>query len=116
MPRALSPTVDRRGSRADRARRRFSADTTPHSHSHSPLAGMRIEHEIVTLRTVHPFIIARGGSSEWRTVWVRITDRDGTEGWGEAAPSRFYGETADTVVAVLGRFAPLLEGADAWSL
>lgn len=77
---------------------------------------MRIEHEIVTLRTVHPFIIARGGSSEWRTVWVRITDRDGTEGWGEAAPSRFYGETADTVVAVLGRFAPLLEGADAWSL
>jgi L-alanine-DL-glutamate epimerase-like enolase superfamily enzyme len=77
---------------------------------------MRIEHEIVTLRTAHPFVIARGGSSEWRVVWVRIKDRDGNEGWGEAAPSRFYGETADTVVAVLGRIAPLLEGADSWSL
>jgi L-alanine-DL-glutamate epimerase-like enolase superfamily enzyme len=77
---------------------------------------MRIEHEIVTLRTAHPFVIARGGSSEWRVVWVRITDRDGNTGWGEAAPSRFYGETADTVVAMLPRIAPLLEGADAWSL
>jgi L-alanine-DL-glutamate epimerase-like enolase superfamily enzyme len=77
---------------------------------------MRIQHEIVTVRTKHPFIIARGGSSEWRVVWVRITDRDGVEGWGEAAPSRFYGETADTVVAMLPRIAPLLEGADAWSL
>ena len=77
---------------------------------------MRIEHEIVTLRTAHPFIIARGGSSEWRVVWVRVTDDDGNEGWGEAAPSRFYGETADTVVAVLGRLAPILEAADAWSL
>ncbi len=77
---------------------------------------MRIEHEIVTLRTTHPFIIARGGSSEWRVVWVRIIDADGTEGWGEAAPSRFYGETADTVVAAIGRMKPLLETADAWSL
>src|SRR5687768_17003978 len=77
---------------------------------------MRIEHEIVTVKTSHPFIIARGGSSEWRTVWVRIIDNDGAVGWGEAAPSRFYGETADTVVAVLGRFAPLLEAADGWSL
>ena len=77
---------------------------------------MRIEHEIVTLRTAHPFVIARGGSSEWRVVWVRVIDEDGNVGWGEAAPSRFYGETADTVVAVLGRIAPLLEGADTWSL
>jgi len=77
---------------------------------------MRIEHEIVTLRTAHPFVIARGGSSEWRVVWVRIIDGDGNEGWGEAAPSRFYGETADTVVAVLARIAPLLEAADMWSL
>jgi L-alanine-DL-glutamate epimerase-like enolase superfamily enzyme len=77
---------------------------------------MRIEHEIVTLRTAHPFVIARGGSSEWRVVWVRIFDGDGNVGWGEAAPSRFYGETADTVVAVLERVAPLLESADAWSL
>jgi L-alanine-DL-glutamate epimerase-like enolase superfamily enzyme len=77
---------------------------------------MRLEHEILTVQTIHPFVIARGGSSEWRVVWVRLIDKDGTEGWGEAAPSRFYGETADTVVAVLARMAPMLEAADAWSL
>ncbi len=77
---------------------------------------MRLSHEIVTVHTTHPFIIARGGSSEYRTVMVRVADGDGAEGWGEAAPSKFYGETPETVVAVLGRIAPLLENADAWSL
>ena len=77
---------------------------------------MKLSHEIVTVHTTHPFIIARGGSSEYRTVMVRVTDGDGAEGWGEAAPSRFYGETPETVIAALGRIAPVLEGADAWSL
>jgi L-alanine-DL-glutamate epimerase-like enolase superfamily enzyme len=77
---------------------------------------MRLAHEILTVHTTHPFIIARGGSREHRVVWVRLTDGDGAEGWGEAAPSRFYGETVETVVAALDRFAPVLAGADAWSL
>ncbi|HUF30686.1 MAG TPA: dipeptide epimerase [Gemmatimonadaceae bacterium] len=77
---------------------------------------MRLEHEILSLRTTHPFKIARGGSSEWRVVWVRLVDDDGTEGWGEAAPSRFYGESADSVVAALEGFAPLLERADPWAI
>lgn len=77
---------------------------------------MKLTNEIVTVRTKHPFVIARGGSSEWRMVWVRVIDDDGAEGWGEAAPSRFYGETADTVVAALERLAPVLAVADAWSL
>jgi L-alanine-DL-glutamate epimerase-like enolase superfamily enzyme len=77
---------------------------------------MKLAHEVITLRTWHPFTIARGGSSEFRVVWVRVTDSDGNEGWGEASPSRFYGETADTVVAVLPRLAAALEGHDAWSL
>jgi L-alanine-DL-glutamate epimerase-like enolase superfamily enzyme len=64
---------------------------------------MRLEHEIVTVRTRTPFVIARGGASEWRLVWVRIIDDDGAEGWGEAAPSRFYGETTETVISVLDR-------------
>ena len=34
---------------------------------------MRLEHEIVVNRTRHPFVIARGGSSEWRTVMVRAS-------------------------------------------
>ena len=77
---------------------------------------MRLEHEILTLRTAQPFVIARGGSSEWKVVWVRVIDADGAEGWGEAAPSRFYGETADTVASALERIAPVLADADAWSL
>jgi len=77
---------------------------------------MKLSHEIITLRTTHPFIIARGGSSEYRVVRVTVTDDDGATGWGEAAPSRHYGETADTVVAALPTYAAVLEGADAWSL
>jgi L-alanine-DL-glutamate epimerase-like enolase superfamily enzyme len=57
--------------------------------------------EFLELRTKHPFIIARGGQSDYRTVWVRLTDKDGHEGWGEAAPSKFYGETADSAAAAL---------------
>jgi L-Ala-D/L-Glu epimerase len=63
---------------------------------------LRLETEILTLVTKHPFIIARGGSSQYRTVKVTLRDHDGMEGWGEAAPSKFYGETADTIVAALG--------------
>ena len=62
---------------------------------------LQMKAEILELRTRHPFIIARGGRSEYRTVWVRLRDGDGNEGWGEAAPSRFYGETAETVLAAL---------------
>jgi L-alanine-DL-glutamate epimerase-like enolase superfamily enzyme len=64
--------------------------------------------EVVTLRTKHPFMIARGGVDDSRVVWVRLTDADGMEGWGEAAPSRYYGETADTVLSVLERLTPAL--------
>ena len=57
--------------------------------------------EVVTLHTKHPFVIARGGRSAYEVVWVRITDGDGIEGWGEASPSSYYGETAQTVLNVL---------------
>ena len=77
---------------------------------------MKLSHEIITLRTTHPFVIARGGSSEYRVVRVTVTADDGATGWGEAAPSRHYGETADTVVAALPAYAAVLEGADGWSL
>ncbi len=77
---------------------------------------MKLSHEVVSLRTKNPFIISRGGSSEYRVVRITVTDKDGATGWGEAAPSKFYGETADTVVNML----PILEGAisatESWSL
>ncbi|HEU4698473.1 MAG TPA: dipeptide epimerase [Gemmatimonadales bacterium] len=62
---------------------------------------LTLETEVLTLRTRHPFIIARGGQSEYRTVMVRLRDGDGVEGWGEAAPTKFYGETTETVLAAL---------------
>ena len=67
-----------------------------------------MEVELLTLRTKHPFVIARGGQSDHRTVWVRLSDGDGQEGWGEAAPSKFYGETADSVAAALAVYGTML--------
>ena len=76
-----------------------------------------VTHAVVPVRTAQPFVIARGGSSEWPTVTVRVRDRrEGAEGWGEAAPSRFYGETAESVVGALPRLAAALDGCDPWDL
>jgi L-Ala-D/L-Glu epimerase len=47
---------------------------------------------------------------------VTLTDDDGVEGWGEAAPNKYYGESEESVVHALGIFAPLLEGADPMAL
>jgi L-Ala-D/L-Glu epimerase len=69
---------------------------------------LQMEVECLELRTRHPFIIARGGRSEYRTIWVRLRDDDGNVGWGEATPSSFYGETAETVRAALDRYAGAL--------
>ena len=69
---------------------------------------LRMEVELLDLRTRHPFLIARGGSVEHRTVWVRLIDREGVEGWGEAAPTSYYGETPETVLAALGAYTTVL--------
>jgi L-alanine-DL-glutamate epimerase-like enolase superfamily enzyme len=77
---------------------------------------MKLEHDIATVHTTHPFVIARGGASEHRLVRVRIIGDDGVEGWGEAAPNRFYGETADTAIAALDRLAPIVVANDPWHI
>ncbi|HZB28206.1 MAG TPA: dipeptide epimerase [Gemmatimonadales bacterium] len=69
---------------------------------------LRMEVEVLDLRTKHPFVIARGGQSDHRTVWVRIRDTEGCEGWGEAAPSKFYGETSESVLAALKIYGSML--------
>ena len=66
---------------------------------------LHFEAEFLELRTKHPFIIARGGHSEYRTIWVRLRDGDGYEGWGEAAPTKFYGETPESVLSVLNLYS-----------
>jgi L-alanine-DL-glutamate epimerase-like enolase superfamily enzyme len=77
---------------------------------------MKITHEVLPLKTRYPFVIARGGYAAHDNVVVRITDRDGIEGLGEAAPNRFYGESIATVAAAVEQFAPVLGSADSWSL
>src|SRR5712691_9061973 len=69
---------------------------------------LKLAAQVVTLENKQPFVIARGGSSDYRVVWVRLADADGVEGWGEADPSAYYGETADTVLAALGKLEPHL--------
>ncbi|MEN8375966.1 MAG: dipeptide epimerase [Gemmatimonadota bacterium] len=64
---------------------------------------MRIELETLELSTRHAFHIARMQAPPTRrTVWVRLIDGDGVQGWGEAPTSTpYYGETAETAHAAL---------------
>lgn len=77
---------------------------------------MKLSHEVISLHTRYPFVIARGGYAAHENVVVRIEGDDGVEGLGEAAPNRYYGETIGSVIAALERFEPVLATADAWSL
>jgi L-Ala-D/L-Glu epimerase len=81
---------------------------------------MKLTFDVIELNTKHAFNIARQVAPPAREmVWVRVTDDDGTEGWGEASPQAFYGETADTVRAVLPRLTDALQsasGGDAFAL
>lgn len=69
---------------------------------------LRLEAEVMSLRTRHPFVIARHGFDEVRTVRVILRDHDGLEGIGEATPQKFYGETPETALAALDFYAPRL--------
>ena len=69
---------------------------------------MRVEHEVLTLHTRDPFVIARGAYAEHVNVLVRVTADDGEYGLGEAAPNAYYGESPRSAVAALERAAPLL--------
>lgn len=77
---------------------------------------MKLSHQTIELKPTHPFVIARGGYAHHRNVIVRLTDDDGLEGFGEAAPNRYYGESVATVIAALGQFKPIIERADPMAL
>jgi L-alanine-DL-glutamate epimerase-like enolase superfamily enzyme len=59
------------------------------------------EFERVELPLADAFTISRGTQETAENVVVRISDEAGTTGVGAAAPARHYGETADTVEAVV---------------
>ncbi len=61
---------------------------------------MKLSFDVIELVPKHVFRTARTTSASSRCVIIELSDGTIT-GLGEAAPSRFYGETADTVVEVL---------------
>ncbi|MFC7140737.1 dipeptide epimerase [Halosimplex aquaticum] len=66
------------------------------------------EFERLSLPLADPFTIARGTTETAENVLVRISD--GThEGIGAAAPSSYYGETPETVEAVLPEYLEVVE-------
>lgn len=69
---------------------------------------MRMSHRVMEVVPRHVFRTARNVSASSRIVVVEL-DGDGLTGLGEAAPSRFYGEDADSVVEWLERFRPVVE-------
>ena len=74
---------------------------------------MKLTYETLELRPEEPFRIARpSDSSRRRNVWVRLATDDGIEGWGEAAANPYYGETAETVAAVLPAYGEVLADKD----
>jgi L-alanine-DL-glutamate epimerase-like enolase superfamily enzyme len=70
------------------------------------------EFERVDLPLEHDFTISRGTTTTAENVVVRVTDDAGTTGVGAAAPSAHYGETADTVAAVLPDLLSVVEDVD----
>jgi len=73
---------------------------------------LETEFERVSLPLEHAFTIARGTTETAENVVVRVRDDDGNVGVGAAAPSAHYGETADTVEAVLPDLLSVVERVD----
>ena len=71
---------------------------------------MKLSWETLQLELEYTFTISRSTRDAETVVWVRI-EADGLEGWGEADPSAFYGESAATVIAALQVYRTVIEGA-----
>lgn len=72
---------------------------------------MKVSWEQFHVETAHPFRISRGVKTGDDLVWLRL-EHEGIEGWGEADPSPYYGETVGTVDAALTKLAPRLEAVE----
>lgn len=69
---------------------------------------MELEYEVIELVPRFVFRTARTTSASSESVIVTLSDGS-LVGLGEAAPSRFYGETTETVLAYLERMRPAVE-------
>jgi L-alanine-DL-glutamate epimerase-like enolase superfamily enzyme len=73
---------------------------------------MNAEFERLRLPIDGDFTISRGSKTAVETVVVRVSDDAGQTGVGAAAPDPHYGETADTVEAVLPDLLSVVEAVD----
>jgi L-alanine-DL-glutamate epimerase-like enolase superfamily enzyme len=74
---------------------------------------VRLETERRTLRLLSPLQTAYGSVSERELVLVRLSDEEGPDGYGEAAPLPSYdGVEVDRVAAALEAYADVLAGAE----
>jgi L-Ala-D/L-Glu epimerase len=62
---------------------------------------MRLLYDRFSIHPAVPFAIARSSTTAYDRIHVRLIDDDGIEGWGEAAPNKYYKESPETVVAAL---------------
>lgn len=72
---------------------------------------MRLRWEELSLELEYAFTISRSSRERETAVWVRI-EAEGLEGWGEADPSPYYGESAGTVVDALQAYRSVIEEAE----
>ena len=70
---------------------------------------MKLEIERYKLKPHHPFRIARDVQNE-REVLVFVVEVDGVEGFGEASPSRYYGEDIESAAAAAKKLRGRLDG------
>lgn len=70
---------------------------------------MKLAHDRYTIHPRVAFTIARGSTASYDRVRVRLVDDAAVEGWGEAAPNAFYGESADSVIAALPALAAVVQ-------
>ena len=75
---------------------------------------MELDARIATLRMAETFVISRGASDEAEVVFVEIR-HDGISGFGEAAPTEHYGESAVSALAFVQDAGELL-GDDPFAL
>ena len=76
---------------------------------------MELTYEVIELHTQHPFSTARAKAPPVRrSVVVHVRTREGGEGYGEAAPTPYYGESAETVCAALDRYRDVLDPLDSY--
>lgn len=75
---------------------------------------MRLDVELLELRTRYEFRIAHGAHRNYRNVLVRV-EHDGITGLGEGSASHYYGESYDSMRGALAAWAPLL-GDDPFAL